>query len=291
MKLFYSYCHSDEEFREDMERHLSVLKQSGEISEWCDRKILPGHTFADEIDRQIESADIIVLLISPDFFASTACVHEMATALKLREKKTAKVIPVIVRHCDWKHSEISSLLVLPTDGKPITEWHDRDQAFLNISDGIRKVIAASTFHLRQDRIQHFTETGFISQEKLDVRIDDIFVFPNIIEERADSDSSVGSFECMLNIGRHLVIRGDYRCGKTTICRKLFLSKAENGSPVLMFTGHELTSRIQHEELISRKFHEMFIGSFSQWHGLPGKMLIVDDLDSTSSLSFISFAKT
>lgn len=291
MKLFYSYCHSDKEFREDMEHHLSVLERSGEISEWCDREILPGQNFVEEIDRQMDAADIIVLLISSDFLASPACVQEMTTALNLREKKATTVIPVIVRPCDWKHSEISSLLALPTNGLPITEWSNRDKAFLSITDGIRSTTAASNIHLHQELQKSFTETDFISQRKQDVSIDDIFVFPNITEARSDPASSVTSFERMLNIGQHLAIRGDYRSGKTTICRKLFLNEIESGTPVLMFTGRELTSTIQHEDLIFRKFHEMFNGSFPRWQKLPGKMLIVDDLDSSSSLSFISFAKT
>lgn len=291
MKLFYSYCHSDEEFREYMERHLSVLKRSGEISEWCDRKILPGQNFVEEIDRQMEAADIIVLLISSDFLASPACVHEMTAALNLREDTTTTVIPVIVRPCDWKHSKISSLLALPTDGLPITVWSNKDEAFQSIADGIRRTISESKICLHQKFQKSFTETDFISQRKQDVSIDDIFVFPNITEARAGPESSVTSFERMLNIGRHLAIRGDYRSGKTTICRKLFLNQIENRIPVLMFTGRELTSTIQHEDLIFRKFHEMFNGSFPRWQKLPGKMLIVDDLDSSSSLSFISFAKT
>ena len=290
MKLFYSYCHSDEEFREYMERHLSVLKQSGEISEWCDRKVLPGQTFVEEIDRQMDAADLIVLLISSDFLASAACVHEMTTALKLREDTTTTVIPVIVRPCDWKHSKISSLLALPTDGLPITEWSNRDKAFLSIAEGIRNTIATSKIRLHQELQNLLTETDFILQGRQDVRIDDIFVFPNITEARSP-ESSVTSFERMLSIGQHLAIRGDYRSGKTTICRKLFLNRTESGNPVLMFTGRELTSTIQHEDLIFRKFHETFNGSFPQWQKLPGKMLIIDDLDSSSSLSFISFAKT
>ena len=119
MKLFYSYCHSDEEFREYMERYLSVLKQSGAISEWCDRKILPGQTFVEEIDRQMDAADLIVLLISSDFLASPACVHEMTTALKLREDTTTAVIPVIVRPCDWKHSKYPRCLPFLPTGYPL----------------------------------------------------------------------------------------------------------------------------------------------------------------------------
>ena len=286
MKLFYSYCHVDNDFRAAMEKHLSVLQRGGDISEWSDRKISPGQDFMDEIDRQMADADIITLLISSDFLASDACRCEMTKALNLRTEKATLVIPIIVRACDWKSSDISSLLALPDDGMPITEWNDRDKAFLNVVDGIRDAIASLEFCLRQDYSHSFTETEFISQGKTDVRLDDIFVFPNI----ATSDSSVRSFERMLDMGKHIAIRGDYRSGKTTLCRKLFLEQIEQKRPVLIFSGRELTTTRQHEDLVRRKFLELFKGSFSRWQTLSGKMLIVDDLDSSSSLSFLSFAK-
>lgn len=291
MKLFYSYCHSDEEFLEDLEKHLSALKRSGSISDWCDRHILPGQELKPEIDRQMADADIIVLLISSDFLASPACRHEMAAALRLRDDNPVLVIPVILRPCDWKHSDIGSLLALPTDGKPVTDWNHRDQAFVSVVDGIRTAIFNSRFQLKQDIARSFTETDFATQERKDVRIDDIFIFPNLVKERSKSASSVDSFQRMMNAGRHLAIRGDYRSGKTTVCRKLLLEHSENGTPVLLFSGHELTSTIQHEDLIFRKFNELFDGSFPRWTKSPGKVLIVDDLQASSSLSFVAFAKT
>ena len=286
MKLFYSYCHADEEFRAAMEKHLSVLKRNGDISDWSDRMISPGQDFMDEIDRQIADADIITLLISSEFLASPACRDEMTKALSFHEEKATIVIPIIVRACDWKRSDISSLLALPTDGIPISEWSDRDKAFLNVVDGIRTAIAGSEFCLDQDCSQSLTETEFISQGKTDVRIDDIFVFPNI----ASSDSSVRDFERMLNMGKHIAIRGDYRSGKTTLCRKLFLELTEQKRPVLIFAGRELTTTRQHEDLLFHKFNKLFKGSFSHWQNRPSKVLIVDDLDSSTSLSFLSFAK-
>lgn len=286
MDLVYSYCHSDEQFREAMEKHLSVLKQNGDISDWCDRKISPGQDFMEEIDRKMADADIIALLISSDFLASPACMNEMKTALRLHAERGTLVIPVIVRSCDWQRSDISSFLALPKDGEPITRWRDRDEAFLNVAEGIRTAIADSAFRLRKDYAHSFTETDFISQGKTDVRINDIFVFPNI----TTSDSSVNDFEHMLDMGKHIVVRGDYRSGKTTICRKLFLKQTALNTPVVMFSGRELTTTRQHEDLIRGKFHELFDGSFSHWQTLSGKMLIVDDLDSRTNLSFVSFAK-
>ena len=94
MNLFYSYCHVDERFREALEKHVAVLKSNGEITDWCDRRLAAGQEFQKEIDSQIETADIIILSISSDFFASDACMNEMQTALHLKHAKGTTVIPV-----------------------------------------------------------------------------------------------------------------------------------------------------------------------------------------------------
>ena len=70
LSLFYSYAHADEGLRDQLEKHLRQLQRQGLISEWHDRKILPGEMWADKIDTNLETASIILLLVSPDFLAS-----------------------------------------------------------------------------------------------------------------------------------------------------------------------------------------------------------------------------
>ena len=126
--------------RDGMERHLAVLKSKGHIADWYDRRVVPGQEFQEVIDQRFDSADIILLLISANFFQSQACIREMKRALELKEASGTTVLPVIVRPCDWKSSDISHLLALPTDGVPITNWSNRDNAFVDVAKGIRKVV-------------------------------------------------------------------------------------------------------------------------------------------------------
>ena len=295
MKLFYSYCHLDERFRETLESHASVLRANGEISDWCDRKLAAGDEFQPKINSHLEDADIIVLSISPDFFASKACMDEMEAALSLRESGTI-VIPLIIRPCDWLNSSISELLALPKDGQPVSLWKSRDAAFLDVITAIRRVLPGRSrfpspaFVLREEFIDHITETDFISQNKNDVRIDDVFVFPNIERNGTGSQPPIDGMDDMLSVANNVVIKGDYRSGKTTVCRKLFLEKATTGVPVIMFSGAELTTSVRHRQLVSRKFNEQYKGSFSKWEEIESKILIVDDLVAGSNLNFISFAK-
>ncbi len=141
LNLFYSYTHADETQRDQLEKHLSQLRREGMIAAWHDREILPGGAWADEIDTHLETASIILLLVSPDFLASDYCYEkEMLRALERHRRGDTRVIPIILRSCDWQHSPLKDLQCLPHDGKPATEWDNPDAAFLDITKGLRKVI-------------------------------------------------------------------------------------------------------------------------------------------------------
>ncbi len=96
--LLFSYSHVDETLRDQLEVHLSALKRQDLISAWHDRRITGGSELGKSIDAHLESAEIILLLVSPDFIASDYCYdREMARAMERHEKGEAKVIPVILR--------------------------------------------------------------------------------------------------------------------------------------------------------------------------------------------------
>src|SRR5690348_1821092 len=142
--LFFSYSHIDEALRDRLEVHLAALKREGAISTWHDRRITAGDVLGQRIDENLESADIILLLVSPDFLASDYCHDvEMRHALARHKGGVARVIPVILRPCDWQHSPFAHLLAAPTDGKPITKWANEDEAFLDVVQKIRAALPAN----------------------------------------------------------------------------------------------------------------------------------------------------
>ena len=141
LEIFYSYAHADEALREHMETHLSLLHRQGLISEWHDRQILAGDEWARDIDQHLETASIILLLISPDFLASDYCYDiEMQRALERHKNGEAQVIPVILRPVDWEGAPFARLKCLPRDARAVTEWDNRDAAFRDIARGIRTAI-------------------------------------------------------------------------------------------------------------------------------------------------------
>jgi hypothetical protein len=139
--IFYAYAHTDERLRKQLEKHLGLLRQEGIIAEWHDRNIVPGSDWAQEINMHLSSATIILLLISPDFLSSDYCYGiEMQQALARHDMGEACVIPVILRPVDWDGAPFARLQCLPRDGKAVTTWSNRDEAFLNVAQGIRRAI-------------------------------------------------------------------------------------------------------------------------------------------------------
>ncbi len=141
IKLFYSYSQIDEALREKIEAHLKVLERQGYLKGWRDRDIEAGGEWATEIDKNLNDADIILLLVSANFLASDYCYGiEMARAMQRHEAGEACVIPVILRPCLWQKASFGKLKALPKDGKPIISWKDEDEALLSVAEGISRVI-------------------------------------------------------------------------------------------------------------------------------------------------------
>jgi hypothetical protein len=139
LKLFYSYSHQDEALRERLEISLALLKRQGIIQAWHDRQIGAGDEWAKQISEHLENADIILLLVSPDFIASDYCWDiELACAMERQAADEACVIPVILREVDWQGAPFGKLQALPNNAKPITRWDDQDTAFADVARGIRK---------------------------------------------------------------------------------------------------------------------------------------------------------
>jgi len=139
--LFCSYSHADEELRDRLEVDLAALKNEGIIDVWHDRRLVGGDDLDDTINEKMESADIVLCLLSPDFLASKYCHDiEMEKALERHEQGLARVIPVILRPCEWSRTPLAGLVAVPKDGRPITKWPDIDDAFLDIAKAIRAAV-------------------------------------------------------------------------------------------------------------------------------------------------------
>jgi hypothetical protein len=142
LSVFYSYSHKDERFVTKLMDHLGVLQRQGVICNWHDRKITAGSEWEGQIDNCLNTAGVILLMVSADFLASNYCYDvELKRAMERHESNEARVIPVILRPVDnWQVTPFGKLQAAPTGGRPVTSWSNRDQAFADVAGHIRKAV-------------------------------------------------------------------------------------------------------------------------------------------------------
>lgn len=164
VKIFFCYAHEDEPLLNKLKSHLRPLQRQRLIDVWHDRDISAGAEWEQEISKHLNEADIILLLVSPDFMDSDYCYSvEMKRALERHERGEARVIPVILRPVYWQVEPLKKLQALPTDVKPVISsgWHNFDEAFFDVAVGIRKVVI-----LLQTNEGHFQDNIIQPQKPL-----------------------------------------------------------------------------------------------------------------------------
>src|SRR6266516_4563721 len=171
VRLFFSYSHRDLKLVEKLRDHLAALEHQGMITGWHDRKINPGIEWEPEIDEYLNTAKIILLLISPSFMASNYCNEiEVQHAMERHKKKEARVIPVVLHPVAWEDAPFSKLQALPDNAKPVSLWRNRDQALMNVAEGVKKVAKAMNEAQRKfDELPldyfYINHTSFLRKEK------------------------------------------------------------------------------------------------------------------------------
>jgi len=142
-KAFISYSHKDSAILDRLHTHLAILRREGTINEWYDRQILAGGELSQEISSELQKAKLFLALVSPDFLSSNYCYEiEMKMAIELHEAGKIRIIPIIVEPCDWQSSPLARFKAIPRDGKPIAEWQNQNNAFLDIVQELRRIITS-----------------------------------------------------------------------------------------------------------------------------------------------------
>ena len=276
LKLFISYSHQDNHdknpYIEQFKKHIVPLKDKGLIEDWYDREILPGKDYQKEIDNNLEDADIICLFISADFLSSINCKKEKKKALELRKKRGISIIPIILSCCGWQDDEdISYLLALPTEGTPVTSFHDRNEAWHNVYIGLKKIIEEET-EIRQLKITEkfksfLQDTGMLTKahsQKERVFLDDIFVYPELVkyDYLREYKEKISSEELLKNLLDYpkVVIAGEDQSSKTTLCKIIFKDlRKKNFIPVYVSDERTYFSG-KLENKILRSLHEQYEGA-------------------------------
>jgi internalin A len=144
MKLFISYSHKDETFKDELVSMLEGLQRQGIVDTWQDRRIEPGDEWNKSIHDAMDECDLALLLVSRDYIASRFIQEqEQPKLLQRREEMRVRVIPIIVRPCKWQSEPVlKDLQALPKDGKAVITFSpdngERDQVWTDIATAIEK---------------------------------------------------------------------------------------------------------------------------------------------------------
>jgi hypothetical protein len=130
----------DAAFLNQWESHLQPLQQAGLISFWSEQHVSAGASREQEWQHQLNQANLIVLLLSADFFASPDCLTMMKQALEHSHAGTTRVIPLLLRPVDWQESPLAELAHWPFNREPITLWSDQDAAWNACVQDLRRLL-------------------------------------------------------------------------------------------------------------------------------------------------------
>ncbi len=304
-KVFISYSHKDEAHKEDLEEHLSMLKRNGVISVWHDRKILAGQDWKDQIDQNLEEADIVVFLISPSFLASDYCYDkEVKRAMEKHDEGSAQIISVIVRDCDWNECEFSRFQAVPKDARPITLWDNRDTAWLDAVKGIRAHIESFTAKKKDKALANIDEDGQIqpspsvlewledteislTHRKVNkIKVSDIYVVPDL-DHDSDGKSQPEGFiniRCASKVvdeSVSYIISGEEQQGKTSLLKYYYIELLKKGFLPIYLDAKDV-NKSDIDLVLSKAVSEQYLNlSCSDFLCSDKKIVLLDNIDYIS----------
>lgn len=149
--IFVSYSHPDEPFRRQLDKHFATLKHEGDIEFWHDDRIVPGTGLDPDIRKALRRSKIFLALVSAHYLASDYCFRrEYAYALNRARRKTMRVVVALVGTCTWKQTRMAYYKCLPRDGKPVDQWGNRNKAYVDIAEGVRRVVVEVRKELKEE---------------------------------------------------------------------------------------------------------------------------------------------
>lgn len=140
-KVFISYSHKDEKFKEQFETHLSGLIRQNLIELWTDSNIYIGDKWDQKIKEKLMNSDVVIFLLSSDFLSSEYINEiEIKKTIERHNRNEVLIAPIFLRPCDFESSLLSSFQGVPREAKFISTWDDIDSAFYEVTREFKKLV-------------------------------------------------------------------------------------------------------------------------------------------------------
>ena len=295
VKLFYSYCHDDEAVLDRIRRGTKVVIENANVEEWWDRKLRGSDNLDEEIETALGNAHVVVMLLSDAYLSSASCKREMEYALEENKSGRKLAVPVVIRECGWREvGDLKKIVAIPRDGKALVKWKPVDDGIANIREAMKAVFEkAKSEQQSRDRytrfLQRIKEIEFISQKKRDVELNEVFVFPNMSLEMEESSQDIHNFGELWECGNKILLMGEQRSGKTTLCHKIALDLTEKGEGVLI-VQHERQVEKKEGQWIKGLCKDQILGGHRRWRKFAKRTLIFDNAEARTDFGFLASAE-
>ena len=243
-RVFVSYARADEQYRMRLDVHLAPLVREGLIEVWSDRAVAAGADWERDILHELATADIVILLVTPDFVASTYCFEvELPEALR----RGACVLPVHVKSVDLPNLPFGRIQGLPTERRPISAWPDADEAWLRVAQGVRATAQEILQYIPRPRVES-ADKSRLGKELQDYYGDDNCVIDGLTSDvewiPLNEDIDDLRFDNLVPVGRRhrtyatgIPQRAGFRFGIDLVAENLFHSARRHlyaGRPALAY---------------------------------------------------------
>ena len=295
IKLFYSYCHDEEQALKELRKEMAVVVKKEEITEWYDRMMSGGRNLG-VIMEQLNSSQIVVLLVSPGYLASDSCIQEMNRAWQRADQDSIRVVPVIMKRCGWKeHDSLRNHLSLPTDGQPVDEWEHRGKAWEVVRNHLKEAIREQVYRVmmrhacKEDFRESMNESLFVRQGNQTIGLQDLFVWPNIVWDKSGEKREIRDVGDLTSVGTPTVLIGENQSGKSTISRYCWMHSWDRELPALILDGRDIRRR-NPEQVLRSEFGKQCSGDWNKWMDRSDKLLIVDNASSVWNSDFSDYVE-
>ena len=139
--IFCAAAPEDHVWLAHWEKHLWALQTAGHITIWSEAYILSGQERDVEVERYLSRAKLVVFLLSADFFSDHKCLKVLTQALDSARLGHTRIIPLLLRATILDETALGGLAYLPTNGRPVANWSNRDDTFQNCVHGLKQVLA------------------------------------------------------------------------------------------------------------------------------------------------------
>lgn len=188
LKGFIVYSHKDTVAKDELLKRLAIIKREGLIDIWHDDQITGGERWRKAIFDNIADSDILFYLVSASSLGSEFCNIELTRSLY----GNTRLIPIILKRCNWPNHQLSDFQVLPDKGKPISEWRTKREGWQNVLDGIRRVVNAM-------QIQTDSSSGIIQEN---IQAEQVFQRGHTLMMLGRIDEAIEAYLNTLKINPH-----------------------------------------------------------------------------------------